>query len=90
MSRFRCKLTEVLHAGEFVAEFQGFEKVARRRVRMVYQAAQLGDLARFPGLRFEKLSGDRKGQYSVRINGQWRICFVWNERAEEIEIVDYH
>ena len=83
-------MTEALHDGEFVSEFQGCAVVAQRRVRMVYQAAKLDDLARFPGNRFEKLKGNRAGQYSVRINDQWRVCFTWNHRAEEIEIIDYH
>ena len=53
-------------------------------------ATALRDLAALPGNRFEKLRGDREGQYGIRVNDQWRICFVWKDGAEDVEIVDYH
>ncbi len=65
--------------------------VARRKLRMVDDADQLEDLSAAPGNRLEALGGDRKGQHSIRINDQWRICFVWRDgAAEQVEIVDYH
>lgn len=62
---------------------------ARRKLRMLHAAVELNDLRSPPGNRLEKLSGDRSGQYSIRINDQWRICFRWTEGAANVEIVDY-
>lgn len=71
--------------------FGSFEKIARRKIRQLEIAAILEDLRVPPGNRLEALKGDRLGQYSIRINDQWRICFFWHEGgAEEVEIVDYH
>ena len=65
--------------------------VAPRKLRMLDAAVALADLIRPPGNRLEALSGDRRGQHSIRINSQWRICFVWRGGdAREVEIVDYH
>jgi proteic killer suppression protein len=65
--------------------------VARRKLDLLNQAAALGDLRAPPNHRLEKLKGDREGQYSIRINDQWRVCFRWTESgAEDVEIVDYH
>lgn len=67
------------------------QRVALRKLVILDAAESLQDLRVPPGHRLEKLSGDRKGQYSIRINDQWRVCFVWRERdAYEVEIVDYH
>jgi proteic killer suppression protein len=65
---------------------------ALRKLLMLHAAITINDLRSPPGNRLEKLSGDREGQYSIRINSQWRICFVWAEgnNADEVEIVDYH
>lgn len=63
---------------------------AERKLAVPDKAAQLDDLMALPGNRLESLKGDRSGQHSVRINDQHRICFVWNEGAEQVEIVDYH
>lgn len=69
---------------------QSIQNVARRKLRMLNSAADLNDL-RIPSANcLEALKGDRKGQHSIRINQQWRICFVWNDGAEDVEIVDYH
>ena len=88
---FRSKETELLHARQRVRRFQGFERVAQRRLRQLDIAAELRDLASPPGNRLEALKGDRRGQHSIRINEQWRICFVWREGdAYDVEIVDYH
>ncbi len=65
--------------------------IAQRKLDMLNAATTLEDLRRVPGNRLEKLSGDRRGQYSIRINDRYRICFVWSENgAERVEIVDYH
>jgi toxin HigB-1 len=66
-------------------------KVARRKLEAVHAATRLNDLKSPPGNRLERLSGDRTGQHSIRINDQWRICFIWSDAAaEQVEIVDYH
>ena len=65
--------------------------IARRKLRMVDAAVRLEDMLVPPGNRLEALTGDRKGQHSIRINDQWRICFIWTgSAAREVEIVDYH
>jgi toxin HigB-1 len=80
-----------LYLGETVRRFQGFELQARMRLRRLDAAEALQDLAAIPGNRLEALRGDRKGQHSIRVNDQWRICFRWNNgKAHDVEIVDYH
>jgi toxin HigB-1 len=74
-----------------VRQFASFKKVAERKLVMLDSAVTLGDPAASPGNRLEKLSADRAGQYSIRINGQWRICFIWKDDGpHDVEIVDYH
>ncbi len=91
IASFADKDTRALANGERVKRFQGIEKIARRKLRLLEAAAQLKDLASPPGNRLEKLKGDRDGQHSIRIDGQWRVCFVWiDNRAHRVEIVDYH
>ena len=87
---FKCKRTEALHKGETVADFQGIRTVALRKLDMLDAATRLSDLRVPPGNRLEALKGERLGQYSIRVNDQWRICFVWADGAEQVEIVDYH
>jgi len=87
---FKCKRTEALYRGETVADFQGIRTVALRKLDMLDAATRLSDLRVPPGNRLEALKGERLGQYSIRINDQWRICFVWADGAEQVEIVDYH
>jgi proteic killer suppression protein len=88
---FRCKQTEKLFADQSVRRFRAFERPGRRKLLMLNAAAQLSDLLVPPGNRLEALSGDRVGQHSIRINGQWRICFEWRDNhAYEVEIADYH
>ena len=71
--------------------FASIEAVARRKLRQLDLAARLDDLRIPPGNRLEGLKGERAGQYSIRINDQWRVCFRWREgAADEVEIVDYH
>lgn len=88
---FRDRRTARLFAGEFVPDFQRFERQAYYRLTLLDQATSLADLADYPGNRLERLRGDRFGQYSIRINRQWRICFRWEEQGPlDVEIVDYH
>jgi proteic killer suppression protein len=80
-------------AGKRVKALSGIERAARLKLDRVEAAHTLKDLAALPGNRFEALKGDRKGQYSIRINDQWRICFEWPEKSPgptNVEIVDYH
>ncbi|MDS1140081.1 type II toxin-antitoxin system RelE/ParE family toxin [Pusillimonas sp. SM2304] len=88
---FKCFDTEALHAGRRVARFVNIERVASRKLRQMEIALWLDDLRIPPQNRLEALKGNRKGQYSIRINDQWRICFKWQDgRAYDVEIVDYH
>ena len=90
---YRDKRTRDFASGNRVKAFSGIERQARLKLDRLEAAAGLADLAALPGNRFEALRGDRKGQYSVRINDQWRICFEWGEAAPgptNVEIVDYH
>jgi proteic killer suppression protein len=90
---YRDKRTREFAAGQRVKAFSGIERPARLKLDRLEAATALRDLAVLPGNRFEALSGDRKGQYSIRINEQWRICFEWLDGASgpsSVEIVDYH
>jgi toxin HigB-1 len=90
---YRDKRTREFAAGKRVKAFSGIERPARLKLDRLEAATTLKDLAALPGNRFEALSGDRKGQYSIRINDQWRICFQWPEGSpgpSNVEIVDYH
>ncbi len=87
---FKDKKAEGLFCGKAVKQFSGLKRVAERKLTMLDSAVTLGDL-RSPGNCLEKLRADREGQHSIRINDQWRICFVWKEDgAHEVEIIDYH
>jgi len=89
----RDKRTREFAAGKRVKPFSGIERAARLKLDRLEAAATLHDLAALPGNRFEALSGGRKGQYSIRINDQWRVCFEWPDRSPgptNVEIVDYH
>jgi proteic killer suppression protein len=91
IASFRCRDTEALTNGDRVKRFANIASVARRKLRQLQIAGQLDDLRVPPGNRLEALKGDRVGQYSIRINDQFRLCFLWtNAGAEEVEIVDYH
>jgi len=90
---YRDKRTRDLASGKRISAFSGFERAARLKLDRLDAATSLQDLAALPGNRFESLSGDRKGQYSIRVNEQWRICFEWPGRApgpSNVEIVAYH
>ena len=88
---FRSVDTEVLFQDRLVARFRAIERPARRKLLYLNQARSLEDLRNPPGNRLEGLKGDRKGQHSIRINDQWRLCFRWSDgHAFDVEIVDYH
>lgn len=88
---FGDKKTEALASGQRIKEYIPFERVALRKIRQLQVSESLNDLRIPPGNRLEALSGDRKGQYSIRINEQYRICFRWTDAgAEDVSIVDYH
>jgi proteic killer suppression protein len=87
------KETRLFLEGKRVRKFQSFEAQARRRLNVLNNAICKEDLMRLPSNRFEALRGDRKGQYSIAINMQWRICFYWDDEngdARNVEITDYH
>ena len=88
---FKSPLAQALFEGKTVAQFANFRSVAERKLQMLHRAVRLDDLRIPPNNRLEALKGNRKGQYSIRINDQWRVCFrfdgadVW-----DVEIIDYH
>lgn len=88
---FKCKYAESLSKGNNVRKFANIAKVARRKLRQLEIAGRLDDLKIPPGNHLEALKGNCSGQYSIRINAQWRVCFHWkDDGAEDVEIVDYH
>ena len=91
IASFADKDTESLARGKRVRRFVAFERVAMRKIRQLQAASTLEDLRVPPGNRLESPKGDRLGQFSIRVNDQFRVCFTWNEGyAENVEIVDYH
>ena len=88
---FRCRQTERLLNDRPSKRFGEIQRIARRKLEMLEAAVNLHDLRSPPGNRLEELYGDRSGQHSIRINNQFRICFVWSDDAAwDVEIVDYH
>jgi proteic killer suppression protein len=88
---FRCEQTRALHEGCGSRRFRGIGEQARKRLRWLHAATSLTGLGAIRGNRLEAPKGTRTGEYSIRINDQWRICFSWREgNAYEAEIVDYH
>jgi proteic killer suppression protein len=88
---FRSPDAEALFNDRLVARFRAIERPARRKLLYLSQARTLHDLLVPPGNRLEALKGDRKGQHSIRVNDQWRICFRWSDgHAYDVEIFDYH
>ena len=88
---FRCKDTQALFEGRCPRRWKAIQSQAERKLMQLEVAADLRDLRAPPGNRLESLRGDRAGQWSIRINDQWRVCFRWdNGNAWEVEIVDYH
>jgi len=90
---YRDKRTRDFAGGKRIKAFSAVERPARLKLDRMEAATSIRDLAALPGNRFEALAGSRKGQFSIRINDQWRICFEWADRAlgpSNVEIVDYH
>lgn len=88
---FADRDTERLFRLQRVARFQAVERAALRKLAMLDAAVRVEDLTAPPGNRLEALRGDRAGQWSIRVNDQWRICFVWRDgHAETVELTDYH
>ncbi|WP_321473587.1 type II toxin-antitoxin system RelE/ParE family toxin [uncultured Paludibaculum sp.] len=88
---FRCSETKAIHEGFGSRTFRGIELQARKRLRWLDAATSLADLGAIRGNHLEAPKGDRTGQYSIRINERWRICFTWRDgSAHDVEIVDYH
>lgn len=90
---FKDKRTRQFNEGKRIKTFQSFSRQAEKRLRILDAADRLEALMLLRSNRFESLSGDRQGQFSIRINDQWRICFEWNEGQdgpENVEITDYH
>ncbi len=88
---FKCKNTEKLFDDDDVKKFRGISRAARLKLEVLNASVSLNSLRVPPENRLEQLKGDRKGQHSIRINNQWRVCFIWkNENAFDVEIVDYH
>ena len=92
INSFHCKETHKIFKREYSCKFpHSIQKIAMRKLWMLDAAACLNDLRVPPSNHLEKLSGKRKGQYSIRINKQWRICFVWLQgNTQNVEIIDYH
>ena len=91
ISSFKDKDTRELYESGTSRRFNSIARIALRKLDMIAAATQVATLRVPPGNRLEALSGDRNGQWSIRINNQWRICFRWNgSNADEVEIVDYH
>ena len=88
---FTCLDTEALFHSQTVPRFRNIERVARRKLLQLHAATELASLRIPPGNQLEALKGSRPGQHSIRVNDQWRVCFVWREDgAHQVEIVDYH
>lgn len=88
---FKCKDTEAFFAGRRVRRWVNVERPALRKLEQLDWSTVLDDLRVPPGNQLEALRGDRKGQYSIRVSGQWRVCFVWTAQGpKDVEIVDYH
>lgn len=88
---FACPDTEALFHSQAMPRFRNIEQVARRKLLQLHAATELASLRIPPGNQLEALKGSRKGQHSIRVNDQWRVCFVWRkDGAHHVEIVDYH
>nr|VFJ54102.1 MAG: proteic killer suppression protein [Candidatus Kentron sp. DK]VFJ66890.1 MAG: proteic killer suppression protein [Candidatus Kentron sp. DK] len=92
IKNFRCRETQKIFHRDYSRKLPaGMQKVAFRKLRMLHRSSSVEDLRIPPGNRLEALSGDRKGQHSIRINDTWRVCFSWRDgNAHTVEIVDYH
>jgi proteic killer suppression protein len=90
INSFACKDTELLFGSHNVPRFKNIERIARRKLLMLHAAPDINSLRVPPSNMLEALKDNRLGQHSIRINDQWRICFVWKDGAHLVEIVDYH
>ena len=92
INTFRCKETEKLFRGRFSGKLpQAIQRLAARKLEMLDAAGEIDDLKSPPGNRLEPLTANRLGQHSIRVNDQWRICFIWRDgHAYDVEITDYH
>ncbi len=90
LREIKCKHTQALYEGKSPKQFKAFQAQAERKLQILDNAVELLDLRSPPGNKFEKLGGDRQGQYSIRINKQWRVCFAWSDEPYDVEITDYH
>jgi proteic killer suppression protein len=91
IKNFKCKETQALFQGERVRRWVNVERPALRKLEQLDWSLVLDDLRVPPGNQLEALKGNRKGQHSIRVNDQWRVCFVWTpEGPKDVEIVDYH
>lgn len=91
IKRFKCRDTQALFEGKRIPRFVNIASVAIRKLQMLHAVERLESLRIPPQNRLEALKGERKGQWSIRINDQWRVCFVWKDNAAwDVEIVDYH
>ncbi len=91
IKRFKCRDTQALFEGKRVPRFANIASVAIRKLQMLHAIERLESLRIPPQNRLEALKGSRKGQWSIRVNDQWRVCFVWKDGAAwDVEIVDYH
>ncbi len=91
ITSFKCRDTEAMFLGNRIERFTSIQTVGMRKLAMLNAAGKIEDLNVPPGNKLEKLKGDRKGQWSIRINDQWRICFIFEAgNAFDVEIVDYH
>ncbi len=90
IKNFKCKHTKALYEGKCPKQFRAFRAQAERKLQMLDSAAELFDLRSPAGNKLKPLVGDRQGQHSIRINKQWRVCFVWSNEPCNVEITDYH
>ena len=88
---FKCKKTELLFANQHVGKFAQVLDSGRRKLKILHAVVSLNELKVPPGNKLEALRGNRKGQHSIRVNDQWRLCFIWKDNhAHQVELVDYH
>ncbi|MDQ1314585.1 MAG: toxin HigB [Pseudomonadota bacterium] len=91
IKQFKCRETQALFEGKRVPRFANIARVAIRKIQMLHAVERLESLRIPPQNRLEALKGDRKDQWSIRVNDQWRVCFTWKDGAAwDVEIVDYH
>ena len=90
IKNFKCKYTQAIYEEKEPKQFRAFQAQAERKLQMLDSATELLDLRSPVGNRLKKLSGNKQWQYNIRINKQWRVCFVWPDGPCDVEITDYH